>query len=81
MGRSTFDWPCLVGLTDSPSAAHACRLDEHAALTAFEPYACEPDPNRSEPLREGRASVCNWAVEHRFDPRDICGLAILTLER
>jgi hypothetical protein len=25
-----------------------------------------PDPNRSEPSREGRASVCNRAVERRF---------------
>ena len=30
------------------------------------PYACVPDPNRSEPSREGRASVCNRAVERRF---------------
>ena len=30
------------------------------------PYACVPDPNCSEPSREGRASVCNRAVERRF---------------
>jgi hypothetical protein len=38
------------------------------------PYACVPDPNCSEPSREGRASVCNRAVERRR-PRDsfICG--------
>jgi hypothetical protein len=30
------------------------------------PYACVPDPNRSEPSREGRASVCSRAVERRF---------------
>ena len=30
------------------------------------PYACVPDPNRSEPSREGRALVCNRAVERRF---------------
>jgi len=26
------------------------------------PYACVPDPNRSEPSREGRALVCNLSV-------------------
>ena len=29
------------------------------------PYACVPDPNCSEPSREGRALVCNRAVERR----------------
>jgi hypothetical protein len=28
--------------------------------------ACVPDPNCSEPSREGRASICNRAVECRF---------------
>jgi hypothetical protein len=35
------------------------------------PYACVPDPNRSESSREGRASVCNRAV--------LTGWEILTL--
>jgi hypothetical protein len=30
------------------------------------PYACVPDVNCSKPSREGRASVCNRAVERRF---------------
>ena len=33
------------------------------------PYACVPDPNCSEPSREGRASVRNRAVECRFRAR------------
>ena len=49
------------------------------------PYACVLDPNCSELSREGRASVCNRAVERRFRARCICGLrdseAILTLGR
>ena len=31
------------------------------------PYACVPDPSRSEPSREGRASVCIRAVERFLD--------------
>ena len=34
--------------------------------TAYGLSACVPDPNCSEPSREGRASVCNRAVECRF---------------
>ena len=30
------------------------------------PYACVLDPNCSEPSREGRESVYNWAVERCF---------------
>ena len=38
----------------------------HAAGSILAAYACVPDPNCSEPSREGRASVCNRAVERRF---------------
>ena len=34
--------------------------------TAYGLSACVPDPNCSEPSREGHASVCNRAVECRF---------------
>jgi hypothetical protein len=44
----------------------------------FGPYACVPDPNRSEPSREGRASVCSRAVERCFRARYVPILAILT---
>ena len=33
------------------------------------PYACMPNPGCSEPSREGRASVRNWAIECRFRAR------------
>ena len=50
------------------------------SLVQIWPYACVPDPNCSEPSREGRASVCNRAVERRF--RAISAdLAILALGR
>ena len=42
----------------------------HAGPAQIWPYACVPDPNRSEPSREGRASVfCSRAVERRFPAR------------